>query len=1155
MQRITKRTPAQKPPKGFSRKLSLAQKRALSRKGAMNGKREGVSRRQFVGTAAAAGATLALTPHLDAAHKPKKKRRTLFFDFAHENYRGRTYYLVLGSNRYRLDEAGPSHPAVVRARKTNRLLQAVPDSAITHVLENAELPADAVVLGYTLADANTATGTWAMPSFYLNVPPASVSYAYKQARKNLSHGEPLPLSAKRMKYGVPAAVSLQDLLDEQDLLTSTDWAKSMVNVHPEMLSADPNSAATIYYNHIDARSTFQLSQALEQAGNAVPQESATPDSSNNSSGWATLVPYTDEDGVTPLKNTQGANKGLILYDAKWRPSISTFVAAAMKPTSSAVKNDPTLGADVTGGSASLTAADLTGTIWYRHDGIANVDQSPGVLSTAQTSGGANFTLSNLSPFSSGYSVSAASSGDPGTVTLNFTNWYLRWLGLYIQFLDGNRIVPTSEIPKGISADPDLDEQSSVFLGIVTPEFTIYGVPVQASTKAATFTFPASVATSARILASGLGYGSHTYQETETVGIVTTSIFNLIIPPLLLGLGVGSDIDVIFKTWVFPVAQGIAVEAADYFVNAPLSQMGTIFWRLFVRGVATPFLKQLFTGLAGLAGLAAAEDAIPIVGVIFQAIGALATIAELDETTIEVLLSPWTYEYNLVGTHDLSVTLKPDPNDSGGVFPAAAATYTVTAIFDYGTPHTQTLNMPGTGVQTLPAVTFPGVPLGGNVTVSVAFYTAAGTCAALVGHGTTSVTNDVGASPTITITEDRLPITSGTVYMHKQKTTLDAQGNHVWASAPAPAVAPPVCENNPGNLCSFRNITVSSLGYIGYGWQSYNNAGCGSGGAGQLDQMANIFVSNGSGGNAQSGYASTPCALEPGTKLVYDPLGRPGANYYLDSSNNNNLIRQVQLNPPAFPDPGSNNAWGKFNLNSDDLLLHPAGALVSINSNSSRIESLHLPTAAVTDAEAAVSLLANLHGGLGNRPGLFNTPTVSTITSDGVILILESGNNRIHALDVAANPVQHFKNQPTQYFLNFSATGGGGTLYLDMAVEFSGFIYVLSVSNSVYRLDIYHPDQSGTNPISTTMGFNAAKVTVDYWRNVYSLNYEVLMTPNGSLPASGVTEPSISQWIPATPPPCEGQAAVAGRFQKQQQFASLGSPRRPLRRRDFWRACV
>jgi hypothetical protein len=319
-------------------------------------------------------------------------------------------------------------------------------------------------------------------------------------------------------------------------------------------------------------------------------------------------------------------------------------------------------------------------------------------------------------------------------------------------------------------------------------------------------------------------------------------------------------------------------------------------------------------------------------------------------------------------------------------------------------------------------------------------------------------------------------------------------------------------------------------------------------------MANILFSNGSSGNAQSGYAFTPCALQPGPKLVYDPLGRPGSNYYLDATNGKNLIRQIQLNPPAFADPCSNNAFGMFNLSSDDLLLHPAGALVSINSNTSRMESLVLPTAAVSDTEAAASLQANLHGGPGSRPGLFTTPTVSTITSDGVILILEAGqNNRIHAVDLSGNPVQHFKSQPTPYFLNFSATGGAGTQYLDMAVEFSGFIYVLSVNNSIYRLDIYHSDQTGTNPISTTMGFNAARVTVDYWRNVYSLNYEVLTLPDGSLP-NGITEPSISLWIPTAPPPCEAQVPVT-RHLKKQQSALLPSRQRPLRRRDFWRAWV
>jgi len=58
------------------------------------------------------------------------------------------------------------------------------------------------------------------------------------------------------------------------------------------------------------------------------------------------------------------------------------------------------------------------------------------------------------------------------------------------------------------------------------------------------------------------------------------------------------------------------------------------------------------------------------------------------------------------------------------------------------------------------------------------------------------------------------------------------------------------------------------------------------------------------------------------------------------------------------------------------------------------------------------------------------------------------------------------------------------------------------------MDIYHPTQEGTEPISTTQHINAAKLTVDFWRNVYTLNYEVLQ-----LPGSGITEPTVSLWVP------------------------------------------
>jgi hypothetical protein len=41
------------------------------------------------------------------------------------------------------------------------------------------------------------------------------------------------------------------------------------------------------------------------------------------------------------------------------------------------------------------------------------------------------------------------------------------------------------------------------------------------------------------------------------------------------------------------------------------------------------------------------------------------------------------------------------------------------------------------------------------------------------------------------------------------------------------------------------------------------------------------------------------------------------------------------------------------------------------------------------------------------------------------------------------------------------------------------------------------------------GLAAARLQVDLWRNVFTLNYEIVQ-------GSGRTEPSVSEWIPSTP---------------------------------------
>ena len=150
----------------------------------LSGQEDEFSRRQFLSTAAACTATLALTPSAGAHPLPNDGGHTLFFNFSHEDHEGHTYYLLMGKRRYRLERVHREHPALARLRKTNRFLRALPPGALTHVIENIQVAADEVVLSYMIKDPDTASGTWAMSSLYLHVSSSGLSYAYAQARKS-----------------------------------------------------------------------------------------------------------------------------------------------------------------------------------------------------------------------------------------------------------------------------------------------------------------------------------------------------------------------------------------------------------------------------------------------------------------------------------------------------------------------------------------------------------------------------------------------------------------------------------------------------------------------------------------------------------------------------------------------------------------------------------------------------------------------------------------------------------------------------------------------------------------------------------------------------------------------------------------------------------
>ncbi len=87
-----------------------------------------------------------------------------------------------------------------------------------------------------------------------------------------------------------------------------------------------------------------------------------------------------------------------------------------------------------------------------------------------------------------------------------------------------------------------------------------------------------------------------------------------------------------------------------------------------------------------------------------------------------------------------------------------------------------------------------------------------------------------------------------------------------------------------------------------------------------------------------------------------------------------------------------------------------------------------------------------------------------VTAEGATLLLEdsTANNLIQAFYLSGYPLRYFTCQKDPYFLYLTATQS--STYLDLAEEFSGFIYVLSRSGypPSFRLDIYHPAHEVVN---------------------------------------------------------------------------------------------
>ncbi|MCP4376706.1 MAG: hypothetical protein GY794_11095, partial [bacterium] len=271
----------------------------------------------------------------------------------------------------------------------------------------------------------------------------------------------------------------------------------------------------------------------------------------------------------------------------------------------------------------------------------------------------------------------------------------------------------------------------------------------------------------QILSGGFGSGHNPFPDTLTPGKTLSIVVDIALPSLFLALAAGAGLTrytqqlQITSILISTLQILVQLFQADFLVityDSPtaLIRQGVAIGQKLLSAGAGPVVQAIAEAIAEGEAIEAVMDAIPFVGTALAAITAAGLVSQLIQTSAEVGASPQTYAGRLTFTHNIEVTINHDPTDPAG-FPATATNYTLTATFDSGTPFTISGTLLGTVTEPI-VETFTDVPFGGNVTVSVGFYSDPGWLAGKGSVGPQENSSNNGALMlSITIKENLVPL--------------------------------------------------------------------------------------------------------------------------------------------------------------------------------------------------------------------------------------------------------------------------------------------------------------------------------------------------------------------------------------------------------------
>jgi len=954
-------------------------------------------------------------------------------------------------------------------------------------------------------------------------------------------------------------------------------AKTLLFHHGDLITSNETIAGYVM-EHMDqekAPNNYLLIQAL-----ATQMRTAGPPTATT--GWA---------------NYQAYNAG------------SSGIQQTLVPTGSTMDN---AGPSMTAVQIS-TKNDLRlqGTSWTQESGTSvesggsNSGPTPGpqlMGSITTTATGDNWTaaLSNTSTANGLETIIKVINSDTRQLQINMNNYYIRWLGAYIQFIDanGNAISTPNWQPDdgGIVADVvnalGLNYDNMRFIGWINPINTVMAIPIAADpgTLQVNVTFPAN-AVSANLYGCGLGTGNNQYPKTPVIGGVFTGLANLGIPTFFLGLGVAAQTykplyDLMGKPAFIKaaVAIGVVYFGGDFIYNGAVNKK--MDWHAFSSLTQILFDKACTSALVWCEEQIVEgqiEDEIPFAGWIMLAINIATGIAQLAQTIVEVATSPWMIPNSVSTTITSTLTIHPDPRHNAFPAPPSGAKPSFITKMIYQQQNRPTVTSPST---TLDADHYPATltstftnTLGGQVKFEVDFYLDNW----LAGKATTSwLPNDEPNAANITLYLFQYPIPLDSKSVYKHTAILTYQNNaYSWMQQTTPpnATIANTDTSQSGNAISdWTGLALSQRSpMIGLSWKAAGMGitDCSTSAGGQLYAFQNINIP----GIVPMAAVKFPnCGFSAPSQLVYDvyppkflmkdgqfvlvnnlPVPDPAdislGNYYIDPRkaasdpdvDGGYHLRAVVLdNTTPFNMSPNQNSYGRFPYYPDSITMHPSGHVIGVNRQYCKMMITPLapaPGAADGDLPLAITFAGEAlnFNNSGGRAGLLFTPVAITCSYDGTILVLEqlssAGFNvaRLQAFDLNGNPVSCFldaNNNPSPFLVL-----PNNITYLDIAAvgdNYTTYLYVLYYANagsnvSDYSMTIYQYGQGAPkgNLLVTTPNIPAAKVNVDLWHTLYTLNYAMTQDGKGNNAGpsggsgtgpAGRTVPSVSEWLPPLPTP-------------------------------------